>query len=364
MCRDRYIPVSKTYSLIATLGEPVKIRNWQIFGLPIDSFSIENALIALNASRWPLMIDPQNQANKWIKNMEKSNDLKTVKQTGKNFVRNLENCIQFGQPMLIEDIKEDVDPILENVLLKLVFKQNSIDLIKVGENTIQYSDGFRLYFTTRLKNPNYLPEVAVKVKLINFVITPLGLEDQMLGIVTRKEKPDLEIVKNQLILQSAANKRELKQIEDKILEVLSTSQGDILEDETAVNVLSSSKSLSEEIAEKQNVANETERQIDETRNVYKSSASVSSNLFFVISDFSQIEPTYQYSLNWFIDLFEFSIDNSEKSNNINTRITFLNAHFIYNVYTNVCRSLFEKDKLVFSFLMCLSLMKQELVEFY
>ena len=89
------------------------------------------------------------------------------------------------------------------------------------------------------------------MKIINFVITPLGLEDQLLGIVTRKEKPELEKLKNQLISESASNKRQLKDIEDKILEVISTSQGDILEDETAVEILSSSKVLAHEILDKQ-----------------------------------------------------------------------------------------------------------------
>ena len=56
------------------------------------------------------------------------------------------------------------------------------------------------------------------------MITPLGLDDQLLGIVAAKEKPELEETKNQLILESAQNKRQLKEIEDKILEVLSESE--------------------------------------------------------------------------------------------------------------------------------------------
>ncbi len=55
-------------------------------------------------------------------------------------------------------------------------------------------------------------------------------------MLVAKERPELEEKKNQLILESADNKKKLKEIEDKILEVLSTSQGNILEDETAVNV--------------------------------------------------------------------------------------------------------------------------------
>ena len=59
---------------------------------------------------------------------------------------------------------------------------------------------------------------------MNFMITPQGLEDQLLGIVAAKEKPELEEKKNELILESAANQKQLKEIEDKILEVLSSSQ--------------------------------------------------------------------------------------------------------------------------------------------
>lgn len=49
--------------------------------------------------------------------------------------------------------------------------------------------------------------MAVKVTLLNFMITPIGLEDQLLGIVVAKERPDLESEKNQLIVQGAANKK-------------------------------------------------------------------------------------------------------------------------------------------------------------
>ena len=44
------------------------------------------------------MIDPQGQANRWVKNMEKANSLHIIKLSDADFVRTLENCIQFGNP--------------------------------------------------------------------------------------------------------------------------------------------------------------------------------------------------------------------------------------------------------------------------
>ena len=129
--------------------------------------------------------------------------------------------------------------------------------------------------------------------MLNFMITPEGLQDQLLGILAAEEKPELEEMKNKLIVESANNKKQLKDIEDKILKVLSSSQGNILEDETAIQILSSSKVLSEEIAKKQKVATETEKEIDETRDGYRPVAIHASIIFFCINELVNLDPMYQ-----------------------------------------------------------------------
>lgn len=92
-----------------------------------------------------------------------------------------------------------------------------------------------------------------------------------------------------------------------------------MEDETAIKILSSSKALANEISEKQAIAEETEKKIDATRMGYRPIAVHSSILFFSIADLANIEPMYQYSLTWFINLFIMCIDNSEKSDILQER---------------------------------------------
>lgn len=74
--------------------------------------------------------------------------------------------------------------------------------------------------------------------------------------------------------------RLLKETEDKILEVLSAAEGNILEDEEAINILTSSKNLSDEIQIKQAVAEQTEKSIDQARLEYTPIAIYSTVLFF------------------------------------------------------------------------------------
>ena len=59
LCRSEAVPLSAHFSFQAVLGDPVKMREWAIHGLPTDSFSIDNAVMVANSRRWPLMIDPQ-----------------------------------------------------------------------------------------------------------------------------------------------------------------------------------------------------------------------------------------------------------------------------------------------------------------
>ena len=246
--------VNENYSLENCIGEPINIRKWTLNGLPSDQFSRENGIIIENVSRYSLMIDPQSQANKWLKNLEADNNLKVTKQNDADFLRVLENSIVMGNVLLVENIGEELDGILEPILLRQTFKHAGIISIKIGEYIVPYSKGFRIFFTTKLRNPHYIPEISTKITLVNFMITKEGLEDQLLEIAVTKEKPDLEEQRSKLIIQSHENKKQLEDIENKILEILQTSQGNILDDEMAIDVLSQSKILSKEIEDKQQIS--------------------------------------------------------------------------------------------------------------
>ena len=120
------------------------------------------------------------------------------------------------------------------------------------------------------------------------MITQEGLEDQLLGIVVAKERyfgawaqfwflkqfvfnsrPELEEERQQLVQQAGYNNRALKEVEDSILNTLSESEGNILEDESAIQILDSSKKISKDIIEKQAIATQTEKLIEKNRLAYR-----------------------------------------------------------------------------------------------
>ncbi|XP_066265765.1 dynein axonemal heavy chain 1-like isoform X2 [Branchiostoma lanceolatum] len=349
--KENGVPHSEEQSLTSTLGDPVKIRSWQIAGLPRDNLSVENGIVVQFSRRWPLFIDPQGQANKWVKNMEKDNGLDVMKLTDRDFLRSLENAVRFGKPCLLENVGEEMDPALEPILLKQTFKQSGSTVIKLGDAVIPYHDDFKFYITTKLPNPHYTPEVSAKVTLVNFTLSPSGLEDQLLGIVVAEERPDLEEAKNQLIVSNAKMKQELKEIEDKILYRLSSSEGSPVDDVDLIKTLEASKIKSQEIKAKVVVAEQTEKDIDETRSQYIPVAVRTQILFFCVTDLANVDPMYQYSLEWFISIFLNGIANAERAEKIEQRIENINEYMTFSLYSNVCRSLFEKHKLMFAFLL-------------
>lgn len=125
LCDDLKIPCSSNYNLANVLGVPIKIQNWTINGLPMDSFSIDNAIIMDESERWSLLIDPQGQAHKWIKTMETLNEIIIVKITNPNYMKNIEFGIEFGKSVLIENVLEDLDLSLDPILLKQTYTQGN-----------------------------------------------------------------------------------------------------------------------------------------------------------------------------------------------------------------------------------------------
>jgi dynein heavy chain len=351
------VPCSHEFSLPEVLSKPVEVRSWNISGLPSDDVSITNGVLVKNTRRWPLLIDPQMQANRWIRNSEEQNGLRLIKLADDKYLQTLEACVRNGNPLLLEDVHEELDPALEPILTRQLFKQGGRLLIRLGETDVDYDEKFRFYITTKLPNPHYLPDICIKATVINFMITLNGLEDQLLGDVVRKERPDLETAKDKLVVSMANDKKQLADIQDKVLKLLKETEGMILDNEPLINTLQQSKVTSTMINKRVAEAEETNLSIAAAREKYRSVATRGSLLYFVIADLPNMDPMYQYSLEYFKTLFNSCIDASDKNNDVDQRLKILMAFTTRFMYRNVCRGLFERHKLIFSFLITTAILR-------
>ena len=74
--------------------------------------------------------------------------------------------------------------------------------------------------TTSMPNPHYIPEICIKVTLINFTVTFDGLQQQLLADVIVAEKPEVEAKKDQIVLTLASDAKTSKDLENDILKKL------------------------------------------------------------------------------------------------------------------------------------------------
>eukprot|EP01062_Namystynia_karyoxenos_P078362 TRINITY_DN805_c0_g2_i2.p1 TRINITY_DN805_c0_g2~~TRINITY_DN805_c0_g2_i2.p1 ORF type:complete len:4436 (+),score=1940.78 TRINITY_DN805_c0_g2_i2:809-13309(+) len=373
LCKEKKIPGTDPFSLERFLGDPLKIQQWKISSLPGDAFSVDNAVMMANTNRWPLLIDPQMQANNWIKNMERNNNLQTVRpEGGGDYLSTLEKSLSKGYPVLMENIGETLDPALEPLLLKQKFKDGGQWSILLGEKAVEYNEKFRLFITTKLPRPHYKPEVSTKVSCIAFMITLQGLTDQLLGKIVSYEEKELDDKKKKAVTDSASFKQKLADIEDSILKQLTGAEttDQLLASEEIIITLDYSAKTSEEIKNKMADIQLVEQRFGKVQQTFMQTATPGSSLFFCIDQLANIDPMYQYSLQFYMDLFqkglEMSRQQQEQQESLEgqdkPRWLQINEYFFYSLYKKICLSLFAKDRLLFSFRMSIALGEADMNE--
>lgn len=351
--KDKKIPYTTSVNIISMLVDNATISEWTLQGLPNDELSVQNALIVTKSSSYPLLIDPQGQGKIWIKTKEDQNELQTTSLNHKYFRTHLEDSLSLGRPLLIEDVGVELDPVIDNVLEKNFIKSGSIEKVLVGDKECDVMPGFMIYITTKLPNPMFSPEISAKASIIDFTVTMRGLEDQLLGRVILMEKSELESERVNLFESVMKNQRSMKELEANLLCRLTATEGSLVDDEALIEVLRETKTTAEEVNQKLQISEVTEKKIMKAREEYRAVATRGSILYFLIVEMSFVSIMYQNSLKQFLTIFDNSITKSARSNVTEERINIILRYLTYEVWAFTSRSLYERHKLLFTLMMAI-----------
>nr|XP_036870140.1 dynein heavy chain 10, axonemal [Manis javanica] len=356
---ERELPLSQPFRLESLLTDDVEISRWGSQGLPPDELSVQNGILTTRASRFPLCIDPQQQALNWIKRKEEKNNLRVASFNDSDFLKQLEMSIKYGTPFLFQDVDEYIDPVIDNVLEKNIKVSQGRQFIILGDKEVDYDSNFRLYLNTKLANPRYTPSVFGKAMVINYTVTLKGLEDQLLSVLVAYERRELEEQREHLIQETSENKNLLKDLEDSLLRELATSTGNMLDNVELVQTLEETKSKAMEVSEKLKLAEKTALDIDRLRDGYRPAARRGAILFFVLSEMALVNFMYQYSLIAFLEVFRLSLKKSLPDSILMKRLRNIMDTLTFNIYNYGCTGLFERHKLLFSFNMTIKIEQEE-----
>ncbi|XP_055624132.1 dynein beta chain, ciliary-like isoform X2 [Toxorhynchites rutilus septentrionalis] len=349
------IPFTEGVDPLNLIVDDAVIASWNNEGLPSDRMSSENAAILTYSARWPLMIDPQLQGIKWIK-QKYGNDLTVLRLTAKGYLDVIERCVSNGSILLIENIGETIDAVLDPLLGRMLVKKGKC--LRMGEKEIDYNPNFQLILQTKLANPHYKPEMQAQTTLINFTVTRDGLEEQLLAEVVKAERPDLEQQKADLTMQQNTFKITLKMLEDDLLSRLSSAGENVLEDASLVLNLEKTKKTAAEVEVKVREGKKTSEQIDVARESYRPAAERASILYFILNDLHKINPIYQFSLKAFTIVFKDAIAGTPSAEKLKDRVFNLIDSITFAVHMYTSRGLFERDKLIFMAQMAIQILLQ------
>lgn len=360
---NKEIAMGEGFKVEELLTTDVQITQWNSEGLPSDELSVQNGILTTQSSRYPLCIDPQLQAIKWIKKKEKNIAKYTTNFNDNELTRKLEMAFTLSEPILIENIGEDLDPVIENVLLKKYITIGGVQKVKIDKEVDvpmgSVAKNFILYMTTKLPNPHYSPEVMGKASVINYSVNISGLAEQLLSEVVRHEAPDDDALRNRLITQTSENMSELKMLQTKILESLVNSGNNIIQDTNLINTLQISKTKSKELEVGLAESTKTKANLEAARLNYVPVSKRGAILFFCMQKLTAISDMYQYSLSSYLEVFKRSLTDSVKDDVIVTRIKIIIEKLTQNVYDYVTLGIFKNHRRLFTFQMTLMIKEGE-----
>lgn len=350
---DANLKFKQELSLTEYLSTPDDRLNWQSKSLPSDVLCTENAIMLKRFSRYPLIIDPTGQATTFLLNEYKDRKITVTSFLDEAFLKILESALRFGNALLIQDV-ERLDPILNAVLNKEIRRTGGRVLIRLGNQDIDFSPSFTMFLSTRDPSVEFSPDICSRVTFVNFTMTRSSLQSQSLDQVLKVERPETDQKRTDLMKIQGEFKLRLRTLEKLLLQALNQSTGNILDDDKVIDTLETLKREAAEITRK---VEETDIVIKEVEGVtaeYIPLAQACSSIFFILEQLNLINHFYQFSLRFFLDIFDYVLHQNPNLLNVKDpgqRREILLDDLFTVVYQRTSRALLHQDHIMLAILL-------------
>ncbi|KAI9572626.1 dynein heavy chain and region D6 of dynein motor-domain-containing protein [Boletus coccyginus] len=327
--------------------------SWQSKSLPADNLTTENAIMLKRFNRYPLMIDPTGQATTFLLNEYKDRKITVTSFLDEAFLKVLESALRFGNPILIQDV-EHLDPILNAVLNKEIRRTGGRVLIRIGNQDIDFSPAFTMFLSTRDPSIEFSPDICSRVTFVNFTMTRSSLQSQSLDQVLKVERPDTERKRTDLMKAQGEFRLRLRTLEKLLLQALNDSTGNILDDDKVISTLETLKREAAEITRKVEETDIVMKEVEQVTTEYLPLAQACSSVFFILEQLNLVNHFYQFSLQFFLDIFDYVLHHNPNLKNVTDyhrrREVLLNDLFLI-VYKRTSRALLHRDHVMLAVLL-------------
>ncbi|PSN45379.1 Cytoplasmic dynein 2 heavy chain 1 [Blattella germanica] len=246
------------FSLTSFLGSEKEQLQWLSEGLPSDQLSIQNALIILQETLCPFLVDPSSQATEWLKRHLQGSTIEVISQQSERFTTTLELAVRFGKVLIVQEV-DSIEPVLFPILRG------------------------------------------------DFINQACALQ---------QEKPELEQRRSELLRQEEELKLKLDQLQEILLHELANAQGDILQNKDLLASLNEAKVSSTAIYESLSESSHLQAELNQECDVYRPLAEFGSTLYFVVTDLGKLNNMYQFSVSSFMRLFQKALIGPKLKDNI------------------------------------------------
>lgn len=345
------VAVKENLALAEYLSTPDDRLAWGRNGLPADTLCTENAVMVERFNRYPLMIDPSGQAVEFLLKQKAEFKIQKTSFLDDAFTKVLESAVRFGTAVLVQDV-ETLDPILNPILNRETTKNGPRTLIRIGENEVDYSPAFQIFMSTRNPIANFAPDICSRVTFVNFTITQSSLQSQCLSELLKKERPDIQKLQEEQLKLQGEFQAKLLGLEEDLLNTLNAAEGNLLDDTSVITKMQTIKKESNDVAEKMEATKEVQAKIDEVNDFYRSFAVCLSRLYFLLEALGDLHFLYQFSLGYFLSLFDIVLNdnkNLENKEDPSERLAIMMDDIFKLVYRRVIRGLLDADQIVLAF---------------